>query len=515
MSSDEEDDGTESNECLSRDLAALAVRINIGKHGRRTAPLSDPITAVPHLDPYADRFIMSKKEAGPLRFAERLREEHFDADGVPTLVRWQNQWYGFCDGSYRHLPDETIVALLWRFLDQFELVRKDDDGHDRFDRLRVTPHLVGSVRSALITDGLFPRIGPAQDPPLWLRNPPPWHPLATLACPNGVVHLVDGELRPPSPDLFNTCAVPVRFDATAPAPERWLRFLDEVFGGDVSSIETLQMMMGYLLTPDTSQQKAFLLVGPRRSGKGTIARVIQDLVGSDNTAAPTLSGLQERFGLSALLGKSVAIIGDARLTARPDQATIAEVFLRITGQDALNVDRKGLPIVQVKSSVRFVLLANAVPRLVDESGAFASRFLILRMLATFEGREDVTLQDHLREELPGILTWAIEGWRRLRRVGRFAQPEAARADLESMRDISSPHTTFLEECCVFDEGAEVDLDALYERWRAWCHRVGRDHPGPKHVFSRDVRSAIPVPRVVNRRRPDGGRRYCFVGLMLR
>ena len=41
----------------------------------------------------------------------------------------------------------------------------------------------------------------------------------------------------------------------------------------------LQEIMGYLLVPDTSQQKIFSLFGVGRSGKGTIARVITALCG--------------------------------------------------------------------------------------------------------------------------------------------------------------------------------------------------------------------------------------------
>jgi putative DNA primase/helicase len=43
---------------------------------------------------------------------------------------------------------------------------------------------------------------------------------------------------------------------------------------DVEAIETLQEWCGYCLTTDTRQQKIFLVVGPKRSGKGTIARVL-------------------------------------------------------------------------------------------------------------------------------------------------------------------------------------------------------------------------------------------------
>src|SRR5262245_30303787 len=43
-------------------------------------------------------------------------------------------------------------------------------------------------------------------------------------------------------------------------------------------------MFGLMLTGDTRFQKVFMLIGPKRSGKGTIARVLTELLGKDNVA---------------------------------------------------------------------------------------------------------------------------------------------------------------------------------------------------------------------------------------
>ncbi|MFG2380324.1 hypothetical protein [Streptomyces avermitilis] len=51
-----------------------------------------------------------------------------------------------------------------------------------------------------------------------------------------------------------------------------------------------------------------LIVGPSRSGKGTIARVLKELVGKENLAGPTLAGLGTNFGLSTLIGKPLAAV---------------------------------------------------------------------------------------------------------------------------------------------------------------------------------------------------------------
>jgi phage/plasmid-associated DNA primase len=60
-------------------------------------------------------------------------------------------------------------------------------------------------------------------------------------------------------------------------------------------------------------QKIFLLVGPKRGGKGIISRILTALVGADNITAPTLSSLSQNFGCEGLIGKTLAIISDARL----------------------------------------------------------------------------------------------------------------------------------------------------------------------------------------------------------
>ena len=78
--------------------------------------------------------------------------------------------------------------------------------------------------------------------------------------------------------------LPFAYDPDAPKPTRWLRFLDELWGDDEESKATLAEWFGYVLSGDTAQQKMFLLVGPKRSGKGTIARVLTGLLGAHNTA---------------------------------------------------------------------------------------------------------------------------------------------------------------------------------------------------------------------------------------
>jgi hypothetical protein len=100
---------------------------------------------------------------------------------------------------------------------------------------------------------------------------------------------------------------------------------------------------------------------PTRSGKGTIARMLAELVGRGHVAGPTLASLGTNFGLSPLLGKPLAIVSDARLGNTPADAVV-ERLLSITGEDMLTVDRKFKEPWSGKLSTRFVILSNELPK---------------------------------------------------------------------------------------------------------------------------------------------------------
>jgi putative DNA primase/helicase len=200
--------------------------------------------------------------------------------------------------------------------------------------------------------------------PSWLMempNGPP--PDEITACANGLLYLRSLELLPHTPAFFTHNALDFAYQAHAPQPQQWLDFLHQLWPDDEASIDTLQEIFGLALTGNMRHQKAFLIVGPKRSGKGTIARVLSRLVGIDNVVSPTLAGLGATFGLQALINKRLAIIADARLSGRADQAAIAERLLSITGEDILTVNRKHLPDWTGQLRARFLVLSNELPRI--------------------------------------------------------------------------------------------------------------------------------------------------------
>jgi putative DNA primase/helicase len=189
-------------------------------------------------------------------------------------------------------------------------------------------------------------------------------------------------------------------------------------------------------------------------------------------------------------------------------------LLSITGEDAITVGRKYKSAWTGRLDTRFLILTNEMPRVADASGALASRFIVLALEQSFYGREDPGLTGRLLPELPGILNWAIAGWRRLRDRGYFEQPASARDKVEEMEELGSPVMAFVREHCEVGPGHSVTVDDLFMRWEAWCADQRRDRPGDKASFGTRLNAAVGGLRMVRLRDKDGSRPRAYEGIGL-
>jgi len=313
-----------------------------------------------------------------------------------------------------------------------------------------------------------------------------------VVCQNGLINVTTRELMPHTSLFFQHHAVPFNFDPEAPTPCRWKKFLRELFPGDKEAVKTLQEWMGYLVSADTRQQKMLLIHGPKRSGKGTIGRILGAMLGSQNIVGPTLASLGQNFGLAPLIGKPVAIVSDAR-AALGNGSLITERLLSISGEDPQTVDRKNKEAWTVMFPTRIVILTNELPRLNDSSGALASRFIVLTLRKSFYQNPDITLTDKLKTELPGIFNWTLEGLARLSERGHFVQPGSGADAAEQLGNLSSPIATFVDECCEVAPDKQVPKDELFVIWKEWCDRNGH-MSGSKSGFANALYAAFPAIR---------------------
>src|SRR5215217_3327645 len=105
----------------------------------------------------------------------------------------------------------------------------------------------------------------------------------------------------------------------------------------------------------------------------------------------------------------------------------------------------------------------------------------------FDGKKaDPKLPEKLREELPGVLAWAVEGcvaWV-ANGLGSSRAVDAATAEYRSETDVLD---RFFEDACEFGPAAtyRVPKKDLFVAWERWCDNEGAD-PGTQTAFTRTV-----------------------------
>jgi putative DNA primase/helicase len=450
----------------------------------------------------------NEAEDDPHRLARIYLKIHYTHRDGLMLGYWNGEFTRW-DLAYRDGSDKEIHAELGATCKaEFDRLniraikawkangKKDRKGEpcDEPTARKVSNQLVGNVTLALAG---YAKIDGKIRQPAWLTDNPPFPAVDVLPCRNALVYLpgiAEGKATtcPPTPAFFCPYVLDYDHDPAAECPAEWLRFLASLWPDDEASINTVQEWMGYLLTADTRQQKILMMIGPKRSGKGTIARVFGALLGAENIASPTLASLGTNFGLEPLIGKPAATITDARLSGRADIAQIVERLLSISGEDGQTIDRKFKPAVTVKLPTRFTLISNELPRFTEMSGALAGRMIILRLTRSFYGKEDLDLLRRLMLELPGILLWAIEGWKRLHTRGYFVQPESGKAMVEELEELTSPIGMFVKERCTVGPEHDVSIKTLFGAWQEWCKEKNREQVGDESAFGRNLRTVVPT-----------------------
>jgi len=443
----------------------------------------------------------------PMPVARLFAAERFSApDGALILQYWRGEFWRWEASHWSGLEDQALETEAYRFVEHAVYI-KTGRGGPTLEPWAPNAHRIADLVDALRAVTHLPE---TIEMPVWLDGRPHLPAAELVACSNGLLHISDRILVPHDCAYFNRVAVPFPYEPNPPVPARWLAFLEELWPDDPQAIEALHEFMGYVISGRRDLHKILLLIGPTRAGKGVIARVLKALVGRGNYAGPTLASLGTNFGLQPLIGKPLAIVSDARLGGTNVQPVV-ERLLSISGEDMLTIDRKYKEPWTGTLPTRFLLVSNELPRFGDASGAIANRFIVLTLRASWLGRENPALTDELLTELPGILSWTLDGLEQLTARGRFTEPTSSADAVVALADLVSPVSAFVRERCEIGAGCEVRCDELFAKWRTWAtdngHRVGSSAS-----FGRDLRAVLPSLRSIRRREDD--RQRAYVGLRI-
>ncbi len=540
--------GEERLKLLGAEMTRLAMRLKV-KDAERYAKLINRLSAWPHVGMFktgVTRALADAKrkkaeedeaEAAMDRLATAAKEgfpripegrpvgiaREFRAQVMPDLIHLSGEWLNYAGNHYETMENAAVRASIQDWMDK---AVNDQTG----SAVLVNKKVVDEVIDALKGHSFKPFS--TTKPPIWLApsdyGEADGDPKMMLACGNGLLNVMSGELQANTPRFFTRNGL--SYDYADPyftdLPHTWLEFLEQVWPdaeGGRPNKDSLQEWFGHLLTGDFKYQKILLLLGESRGGKGVIVRVLNALVGSENIAETNLDALTGNFGLKQLLGKSVMVVPDMRIGK--DTSRALEVILNISGGDRVYIDRKFLDGLNERLNTRIVLVSNLEMTMPDQAGALANRLMPLVFTKSFRGREDTTLADRIIErELPGILHWALTGLKRLearrdehgRQMGFLQTPMGAKR-IEALQFATSPIRSFVKDCCEVDAGAAVSKAVLFEAFEGFCREHDIQSRHIPETFARDLMRAGSGYRVESTRIADeSGRRIPhYAGIRLK
>ena len=299
--------------------------------------------------------------------------------------------------------------------------------------------------------------------------------------------------------------VPYNYDPLAEAP-RWRACMDH-FLPDKARRDLFQEMFGYTLMSGQPFQSFFLLLGTGSNFKSTAIKVLEEMH-RESREAVSLAGLASDFALGTLFMKKLAIDGDADSINKRDLGDAARILSIVkawTGGDAVKVAVKNVQGWTTPLNPKLVLAANKKPRFIDPTKGVWRRLKIIKFDMTIMPGTEIPDYDRIliKEEMTGIIVWAIEGLCRLLSQRGFTTSDQLKKDLEEYQLDNDNTLQFVKEFMVEDITAGwCDLRPIYQAYRAYAEESG-SHPTTINEFKNrlDIHGCVvaqpPVGEVVN------------------
>jgi putative DNA primase/helicase len=266
----------------------------------------------------------------PMEVAREFATNSYVHDsGELTLRHWRGGWWQWQTTRWVELEQRAVAAAAYAFTEHAVYVVKGE-----MKPWAPNRHRIGDLLDALAAIVYLPEDVAM---PSWLDDRVYDGLLVSTA--NGLLDVPTRTLLEHTPVFFNATSVPFNYEPNTGRPARWTTFLRDLWPNDGQATAALQEWFGYVISGRLDLHKILLLIGPTRAGKGVTSRILGALVGNENVAGPTLSSLNGDFGLAPLLGKTLAVVSDARLNGR-NASVVVERLLSISGEDTLTVNRK-------------------------------------------------------------------------------------------------------------------------------------------------------------------------------
>lgn len=243
-------------------------------------------------------------------------------------------------------------------------------------------------------------------------------------------------------------------------------------------VELLQKYFGQCLLGRNLTQSILLLTGSGGSGKGTVANLLELLVGPLNSMQIRPGCIGSRFETSAFLGKTL-------LTGKESQTSFFTtrgmgILKSLVGDDALRIEQKHSNEQQmIQGTFNVFIVGNAIPLLEFESNddlsAWHRRLRWVKCKSYMPSKPiDHFANTLFAEEGAGIVNWSLAGLQQLLLANSTRLPisEVQNERLNFLFGQSFQLESILQNYLEEMPGSNLTTDEIYSLYIEIAKRIG-------------------------------------------
>jgi P4 family phage/plasmid primase-like protien len=323
---------------------------------------------------------------------------------------------------------------------------------------------------------------------------------------NGLLNIDTFKLIPHTPEEKYIYQINAHYDPKAKC-KRFEAFLQEILvtedklASDKELIRLVQQFMGYILYLRIPFHKCLMLYGKGRNGKSVLVFVILELLKGLCSHVHFESIGVDMFATSDLAGKLLNVSSELSATAKLKDGDIKKII----GGDELRAQRKFQPSFNFRPFAKHIICTNNLPKSRDKSLGFFSKFTIVPLHKIYLSKEDYDLiedeetrrqcavedgllEDKLKEEMNGIMQWALFGLKDLLTNKGFCVPVQVQKLKKVFEIRSTSVESFFEERVDDSDSTEnTPSPTLYQAYIKYCKEY-KIPPETNRVFLTSVKN---------------------------
>ena len=251
----------------------------------------------------------------------------------------------------------------------------------------------------------------------------------------------------------------------------WEKSILEWCCGDQELVSFLQTLIGYSLSGLTTDHRLYFLYGNGKNGKSVFINILSALFGQNGVSIDPSSLMELKRTSGQATGDIARLAGKRFISSNelPNNGMFNEEFVkRITSGDTTVARQLYKSDFEFTPVGKLFISGNNQPIIRGRDEGIWRRIALIPFDAKISS-PDSFLDQKLKQELSGILNWAIEGWKVFSGNDmKLNTPQIIIEATKQYRNEMDVLSKWKNDCLKLDGSKKLSLSDIYASYKDWC-----------------------------------------------